>query len=161
MRRSVAVAAALTIVACTPSDTSVAADVQRYLAQVQTWAAAEAEAARVIERILATQFVDEAEVRRQIADARPRITAHAARAREYLPRTSTVERIHARYVAAWEELLEAFENIERGFDSGDYTLLARGREGMARWKEGVLIVARDVRRLVEKYDIETSPAMRS
>jgi hypothetical protein len=161
MRRNLFVLLLGIAVACSPSDTSVKADVQSYLSRAQTWATVEAEAARTIERILATQFVDEAEVRRQIADARPRIAAHLEHVRAYTPRTSAVEPIHRRYVGAWEDLLKAFADIERGFDSGDYTLLARGREGMAHWKEGVLAVARDLRRLVEEHDVERTPAVPS
>jgi hypothetical protein len=161
MRRSALAVLIAVAVACSPSDTSVAADVQSYLSRVQTWAPVESEAAQTIERILATQFVDEAEVRKQIADARPRVAAHLETIGKYVPRTSAVERVHQRYVAAWGELLTAFASIERGFETGDYTLLARGREGMARWKEGVLAVARDLRRLVEEYDVELAPPVAS
>lgn len=161
MRRSLLPVLAVVAMACSPSDTSVAADVQAYLGQAQGWAAVEAEAARTLERILATQFVDEAEVRRQITDARPRIASHLERVRVYAPRTAAVAAVHARYVVAWEDLLEAFADIERGFDSGDYTLLARGREGMARWKEGVMTVARDLRGLVDQYDVDTSAPVQS
>jgi hypothetical protein len=161
MRRSAFAALIALAVACSPSDTSVAADVQAYLSRAQTWAPVENEAARTIERILATQFVDEAEVRKQIADARPRVAAHLETVRKYVPRTSAVERVHRRYVASWGELLKAFGDIERGFDTGDYTHLARGREAMARWKDGVLAVARDLRRLVEEHDVELAPPVPS
>jgi hypothetical protein len=162
MRRRSALAVVVGLaLGCSPSDTSVAADVESYLSRAQMWASVESDAARTIERILETQFVDEAEVRRQIGDARPRVVAHLESVRKYVPRTAAVERIHRRYVVAWEELLKAFDDIERGFSSGDYTLLARGREEMARWKEGVVGVARELRRLVEEHDIELAPPVPS
>lgn len=163
MRRSVpiVVIAVAAVAACHRTDGSVAADVQAYLGRAQAWAAVEGETARTIDRILRTQFVDEAEVRRQIADARPRIAAHLESVHGYSPRTPELERIHAKYIAAWEELQAGFAAIENGFDSGDYTLLARGREAMARWKETVLEVARDLRRLADEHDVDTSPAVRS
>src|SRR5439155_1182079 len=89
----------------------------------ESWAPVEAETERTIERILGTQFVDEAEVRRQIRDDRPRALAHLERVRAYAPRSRDVQHIHARYVSAWEELLGGYDAIEQGFTSGDYTKL--------------------------------------
>src|SRR5258708_37983166 len=98
MRRRVgALAIGLVVAAaCHSSDGSVAADVQAYLGHAQMWAAVEGETARTIERILRTQFVDEAEVRRQIADARPRIAAHLQSVQSYSTRTAESAQIHRR-----------------------------------------------------------------
>src|SRR5262245_16968707 len=43
------------------------ADVVSYLERTRAWAPVEAETAQVLDRIIATQFVDEAEVNREIA----------------------------------------------------------------------------------------------
>ena len=118
-----------------------------YLDRSRSWAPVEAETARIIERILATQFVDEAEVQRQIAESRPRLLAHLERMRAYHPGVPSVERIHARYTAAWQTLVTGFDVIEEGFASGDYTKLARGREAMLAWRRAILEVADDLREL--------------
>src|SRR5262245_15430950 len=112
-----------------------------YLDRARTWAPVEAETARIIERILATQFVDEAEVQRQIAESRPRVLAHLERVRAYHPGVASVERIHARYTAAWQTLVAGFDVIQEGFSSGDYAKLARGREAMMAWRRSILEVA--------------------
>lgn len=146
---------------CGPPPGVVRSDVQAYLARTQTWAPVEAETARTLERILRTEFVDEAEVERQIADSRPRILAHLGRVRDYAPRSEPVRKIHTRYQAAWHELLAGYDAIEDGFRSGDHTKLARGREAMAAWRAGILRVARDVRDLMQRFDVQAGGATES
>jgi hypothetical protein len=108
----------------------------------------------VLERILATQFVDETEVRHQIDESRPRILAHLEKVRAYVPLGARVQKIAKAYVATWEELLGGYAAIEEGFSSGDYTKLARGREAMAAWRDGILDVARELRELASEMGVE-------
>ncbi len=122
-------------------------DVDAYLRRTEDWAPVEAETAQTIERILRTQFVDEAEVRRQIAQSRPRIAEHLERVRTYTPRSAELATVHRRYVAAWDALLAGYDAIEQGFSSGDYSLLARGRNGMAEWRQELIQVAGELRTL--------------
>jgi hypothetical protein len=121
----------------------------------------EAETARTIERILRTEFVDEAEVHRQIADSRPRLEAQLADARAYTPQSEEVRRIHRRYLGAWEALLAGYDAIESGFATGDYTRLATGRERMAEWRTTLLGVANDLRQLVQRLGIDPAGATES
>jgi hypothetical protein len=134
------------------------ADLQAYLDRTKGWAPVEAETARTLERILATEFVDEAEVRHQIEDSRPRILTHLERVRAYTPRSAAVQRIHETYIKAWQSLLEGYDAIVAGFTSGDYTRLAAGREDMARWKEGIVRAARDLRELSQRLGVSTERA---
>ncbi len=156
-RAGVVLAVLAVLVGCRPGKAAVRLELRAYLQHMQDWAPVEGETARTLERILATQFVDEAEVRHQIADSRPRIRAHLARIREYRPRTPPVQRIHARYVHAWRRLLAGYDAIEAGFASGDYTRLARGREAMAAWRDGITEVARALRRLANELGVEPRP----
>ena len=157
------IAAALVpvLTACQTAPSETRTDLRAYLARTKSWAPIDAETARTIDRILKTQFVDEAEVRRQIADSRPRLLSHLERLRAYAPRSKDVSRIHARYVAAWERLLAGYQAIEDGFSSGDYTKLARGREAMEGWREDIVIVADDLRTLMEHFGVETTGAIES
>src|SRR5207247_56994 len=93
------------VAGCGVSPDTTQVELRAYLARTRSWAPVEAEANRTIKRILATQFVDEAEIRRQIADSRPRILTHLEHLRGYAPRSKDIARIHARYLAAWETLL--------------------------------------------------------
>ena len=145
---------------CGPPDTT-RIELRAYLARTKSWAPVEAEANRTITRILATQFVDEAEIRRQIADSRPRILTHLERLRGYAPRSPDIARIHARYVAAWETLLGGYDAIEQGFSSGDYTKLARGREAREAWRAEIVGVADDLRDLMQHFGIEPTDAVES
>src|SRR5207249_6944453 len=122
------------VAGCGVSPDTTRVELRGYLARTRSWAPAEAEANSAIKRILATQFVDEAEIRRQIADSRPRILTHLEHLRGYAPRSKDIARIHARYIAAWETLLGGYDAIEAGFSSGDYAKLARGREARAAWR---------------------------
>ena len=147
--------------ACSPSPGEIRTDLEEYLAHSTTWATDEAEAARTIERILRTEFVDEGEVRRQIGDNRPRVVAHLGVVQAYRPRTNAIAEIHARYVQAWRDLLAAYDAIEAGFATGDYAKLAQGREGMARWRDGLVEVAGKLREMRQRFAPDASGATES
>ena len=157
-----ALAAVFILVAgCQASPNETRIDLRAYLARTKSWAPVDAEAARTIDRILRTQFVDEAEVRRQISDSRPRLLAHLEHLRAYAPHSRDVTQIHTRYVAAWEHLLSGYQAIEDGFSSGDYTKLAHGREAMEAWREEIVIVADELRELMEHFGVEATGAVES
>jgi hypothetical protein len=139
---------------CSSPSTAVRADLTAYLRLMATWGGIEAETARTLERILKTEFVDEAEVMHQIADSRPRIAAHLERIRADTPRTDPVRRIHAAYVATWERLLTGYDAIEKGFSTAEYGNLAHGREAMAAWRDGLVQVARDLRELAQRVGVD-------
>src|SRR5439155_1354668 len=84
------------VAGCGVSPDTTRVELRGYLARTRNWAPVEAEANRAIKRILATQFVDEAEIRRQIVDSRPRILTHLEHLRGYPPRSKDIARIHAR-----------------------------------------------------------------
>jgi hypothetical protein len=149
------------LTACQNAAPGTRTDLRAYLQHTRSWAPVEGETARTLERILATEFVNEAEVRRQIADSRPRVLTHLELARAYEPHSKTVAQIHARYIAAWEALLRGYDAIEQGFTTGDYTKLARGREGLAEWRDGLVGVARELRELKERFGIDTEGAVES
>jgi len=146
-------AVALLAVACGTPSSMVRTDLQAYVDRIQTWAPVEAETQRTIERIIRTQFVDEAEVLHQIADCRPRVLAHLERVRAYSPRSPAIEHIHQRYIAAWQGLLAGFDAIEGGFGSGDYTKLAVGRQAMETWQASIVRVADDLRDLMDEFGV--------
>ena len=133
-------------------------DLERYLQQMSTWAPVQAETARTLERILATEFVDEAEIRHQIADDRPRVLAHLELARAYSPQTATVQNLHRTYLAAWQQLLDGYSAIELGFSSGDYTNLSRGRDDMTAWRDGLVRVAQQLGDLAEHEGLSIAPS---
>ena len=156
-----AAATIMLAVACAGAPAGIGPEVDAYLRRADGWAPVEAETAQTIERILRTQFVDEAEVRRQIADNRPRILAHLEHIRGYTPRTPAIARIHARYREAWERLLAGYEAIEQGFTNGDYTQLARGREAMGAWRDGLVDTAAELRELRQRAGPDASGATES
>lgn len=156
-----ALAVAVLIAACSKPPGVVRSEVRAYYGRLQTWAPVEAETERAIERILRTQFVDEAEVRRQIADDRPRVLAHLERVRAYQPQSEEVKDVHARYIAAWVGLLGGYDAIEQGFGTGDYTKLARGREAMEAWRAEIADVARTLRDLMQRFDVEPGATVES
>jgi hypothetical protein len=137
----------------TPSGT-VRIDVLAYLERAKSWAPIEAETAATVDRIFRTQFVDEAEVNRQIADSRPRVERHLAQVREYNPRSDEVKRIHREYVRSWERLLAGYDAIETGFTSGDYRKLAAGRESLEAWRGGIVWVADKLRGLAQRLNVD-------
>ena len=151
VRRALAIVVLLS--ACGTPSSLVRTDLQAYVDRIQTWAPVEGETQRTIARILRTQFVDEAEVLRQIADCRPRVLAHLERVRAYSPRSPALEQIHTRYVAAWEGLLSGFDAIEGGFATGDYTKLAIGRRAMEMWQASIVRVADDLRDLMQEFGV--------
>ena len=160
-RAAAAVALAVAFAACGSSTTGTRNDVRAYLQRAAGWAPVEAETARTLDRILATEFVDEAEVRHQIADSRPRILAHLERVRSVPPPSGRLATINEKYVNAWQQLLAGYGQIEEGFSSGDYTKLARGREAMAAWRDGLVIVARELRQLASEVGVEPAPLTQS
>jgi hypothetical protein len=152
---------AILIGGCEGATSGTRIDLRAYLERARSWAPVEGETARTLERILATEFVDEAEVLRQIGDSRPRILTHLKTARAYTPHSKTVAHVHARYVAAWESLLHGYDSIEEGFKTGDHAKLARGREAMAEWRDGLVGVARELRDLMERFGVEAVGAVES
>jgi hypothetical protein len=146
-------AALVLIHACGTPSSVVRTDLQAYVDRIQTWAPVEAETQRTITRILRTQFVDEGEVLRQIADCRPRVLGHLERVRAYSPRSPALAQIHDRYVAAWQGLLGGFDAIESGFATGDYTKLAIGRQAMETWEAAIVHVADDLSQLMQEFGV--------
>jgi hypothetical protein len=136
--------------ACSTPPAALRADTLAYLQKMSSWAPTEAETARTLERILATEFVDQAEVLRQISDSTPRVQRQLAEAEHYEPRTSEVRRIHAVYVGSWQTLLDAYGSITAGFETGDQRKLSEGRDGMARWRDAIMRVAHELRELRDR-----------
>lgn len=126
----------LVCASCSTPPAALRADTVAYLQKMSSWAPTEAETARTIERILATEFVDQAEVLRQIADSTPRVQRQLEDAQRYEPRTSEVRRIHSTYVGAWHALLGGYQSIQSGLETSDQPKLAQGRLAMARWRDG-------------------------
>ena len=114
---------------------------------MQRWAPLQGATAQAIERILATQFVDDPAVLHEINDSRTRIAEHLAIARAYQPRTAPVQAIHARYLAAWDDLLSGYRAIEDGLAASDASKLAEGRAAFARWHAALVEVAARLREL--------------
>lgn len=142
------------LAACSTPPAALRADTLAYLRKMSSWAPTEAETARTLERILATEFVDEAEVLRQVADSTPRIQRQLAEAEQYEPRTAEVRRIHAVYVASWRILLDGYSSITAGFATGDQAKLSRGRDAMARWRDSIMQVARELRELRDRTGVD-------
>lgn len=141
---------AIAVAACGPDHPAqLAADVDRYLDAMQAWAPVEVETGQAIQRILATQFVDDAEVLRQIDDSRPRIERHIHALQAYHPRTADVRAIHREYVDAWVDLLRGYAEIERGLRDADPQTLAAGRAALLEWRRRLQTVARDLRDLAD------------
>ena len=159
LRPALTVLAALA--ACSRAPDATRIDLSAYLARSKTWAPAEAEAARTIMRIFDTQFVDEPEIRRQIADSRPRVLAHLAELRDYHPRSAEVGHVHERYLDAWQKLLDGYDAIEKGFATGDYTNLARGRQDLEAWRDTMVEVAEELRGLMQHFGIDANGTVES
>ena len=130
-----------------PSEQALRADLTLYIQRANDWAPVEAETARTIDRIVATQFVDEAEVRRQVTADAPRVAAHLARIEAVSPTSQEVRDVHARYVGAWRDLAAGYASLLRGLDTGNVPDIATGRRAMQAWRESIVGVARDLRRL--------------
>lgn len=138
---------ALTIIACNPDAQTLRADLTLYLQRANDWAPTEAETARTIDRILATQFVDEAEVRRQVGADAPRVTAHLERIQAVHPASPEVRDIHQRYVSTWRRLDAGYAALLRGLDTGHVPDIAIGRQALEAWRDGIVGVAGELRRL--------------
>lgn len=133
--------------ACNPTTAATRADLELYLKRANDWAPVEAETARTVARILATQFVDEAEVRRQIIADQPRVAEHLARIEAVQPTSEEVREIHRGYVDTWQRLARGYEAVLRGLDKGQVPDLAAGRASLEAWREGIVATARQLRRL--------------
>ena len=142
------------LAACSTPPAALRADTLAYLQKMASWAPTEAETARTLERILATEFVDQAEVLRQIADSRPRVQRQLEEAERYQPRTAEIRRIHETYARSWRALLDGYQAITTGFEAGEQTKLAEGRQDMARWRDGIMTVARELRELRDRTDLD-------
>jgi hypothetical protein len=139
---------ALAATSCSaPSTPTTNRDVARYLQQLQVWAPQEAEVGRAVARILATEFADEAEVRRQIAESLPRVEQQLALMRAYHPTGTELQAVHASYVEAWASLRRGYADITTGFDSGDPNVLGRGRRALLAWRAALPAVASRLRSL--------------
>lgn len=147
--------------ACGVSPDTTRIELRAYLARARSWAPVEAETNRTLQRIFATQFVDEAEIRRQITDSRPRILTHLDHVRGFSTHAKDIAHVHARYLAAWERLLGGYDAIEQGFSSGDFTKLSRGREAMEAWRAEIQAVAAELRELMEHFGVDASGATES
>jgi hypothetical protein len=142
------------LAACSTPPATLRADTLAYLQKMSSWAPTEGETARTLERILATEFVDQAEVLRQISDSTPRVRRHLAEVAGYQPRTSEVRQIHEAYVGSWRTLLDAYASITAGFETGDQAKLSAGREGMARWRDAIVSTAQQLRDLRDRTGVE-------
>jgi hypothetical protein len=140
------------ILACAGPDEAVRVDLERYLRRANDWGPVEAETARAIDRILRTQFVDEAEVRRQISADRPRVAAHLETLGTAPPASAPLQAIHARYIENWRALLAGYDDILAGLDGADTTRLARGRAALERWRRGIVAVATSLRDLRQELE---------
>ena len=154
-------ALATAMVACVQEPTALRTDVQTYMKRMASWGPIEAETARTLERILATEFVDEAEVGHQIADSRPRIQAHLAQVRAVTPKTDAVRHVHTLYLDAWDRLLRGYDAIEKGFATAEYSNLAQGREAMGAWRDGIMAVARELRELARRVGVDPGAMLES
>jgi hypothetical protein len=126
------------------------------MAQLTQWAPQEAEVGRTVRRILDTEFADEAEVRRQLAESLPRLEAQLALLRAYRPGGSELQAIHATYVQAWENLRTGYADILRGFDGPDQAALGRGRAALLAWRRALPETANRLRELSAATN-ETGP----
>jgi hypothetical protein len=127
-----------------------AADVGRYLRAMQGWAPVEVETGGTIKRILATQFVDDAEVMRQLAESRPRIERHLHELRAYHPDTPAVRTVHQEYIESWVALLRGYADLEHGLEDVDAAEIAKGRDALLAWRRHLREVAADLRALADE-----------
>jgi len=144
---------------CSSPPAALRADVEAYLRRVNDWAPTEAETGRTIDRILATQFVDDAEVRRQVTADAPRARQQVERLSAYQPRTPDVRGIHERYLEAWRNLVTGYANIEAGIDAADAAKLSAGRRALEQWRSAVVATASSLRDLLQRTGA-TVPAQR-
>jgi hypothetical protein len=145
--------AVILLTGCTRNPGAERLALEEYLGKLRSWSHREAEAAGAIERIIATQFVDDDEVRRQIAESRPRVQAHLADVQSYLPRSQAVRNVHAEYTQAWRRLTVAYDRIERGLEEGDQDALADGRAGLVHWRRDLRSMADQLRPLLKRHEL--------
>ena len=138
--------------ACAHNEAGRRAEFDEYLRHEQNWAPVEAETARTIERILATQFVDEAEVRRQVDADLPRVALHIGRLSAVHPVSPELALIHAEYVTLWKNLADGYRQIEQGLDGGVISDVAAGRASLDAWRQGIIATARALRGLRNDLD---------
>jgi hypothetical protein len=132
----------------------VATDVAAYLDRVRSWASVEGETGRSIERMLATQFVEESTVLHELEDEMPRADAHLRRIEAFRPRTPPLQAVHERYVVAWTTLRRGLGDLQAGIRAADGQAVAAGREAMLEWRRGLRAVAADLRRLQSEYPFQ-------
>lgn len=138
----------LAVAACNAPSTRVSQrDLSAYMSQLAQWAPQEAEVGRAVRRILETQFVDEVEVRRQIAESTPRVDAQLDRLRAYQPRSKELQDVHRAYLRAWEGLRTGYSDILLGFDQQSQAALGRGRAALLAWREALPETARRLREI--------------
>lgn len=130
--------------------------VTAYLEQVRQWAPQEAEVGRGVRRILETQFVDDGEVRRQLAELQPRIDAQLSRMREYRAPAGAIADVHAAYVVAWTELQQGCRDIADGLDAGEHALIGGGRRKLVAWRESLPTIAKRLQGLASP-EMEQGP----
>lgn len=150
--------AATHLSACAHNEAGLRAEFDQYVLHEREWAPIEAETARTIERILATQFVDEAEVRRQVDADLPRVAMHLSRLSDLHPVSPELAAIHAEYVTMWHNLADGYRQLERGLDRGVVSDVAAGRESLEAWRQGIIATARALRRLRNDLDTQASPS---
>jgi hypothetical protein len=127
-------------------------DLSAYMDQLTQWAPQEAEVGRAVRRVLETEFADEAEVRRQIAESVPRLEAQLVLLRAYRPSSTELQEVHAAYLAAWEDLRTGYSDILRGFDAPDQAALGRGRAALLAWRRALPETAKRLRELRDATD---------
>lgn len=154
MALRVACLVAVVAYCCQPEGAAVRADLIDYIRVLGEWATDEAETSSAISRILRTHFVDEAEVRRQITEDLPRVHRQVDRIRLVKPTTNRLRAIHERYINAWTRLSEGYSAILRGLDTGDASSLAAGRAELEQWRDLMVALAVDVRRLANQVGVE-------
>jgi hypothetical protein len=132
-------------------------DVARYLQQLSNWAPQEAEVARAVRRILDTEFVDDGEVRRQVAESLPRLEAQLAIMGAYEARGDDLQAVHRAYVGAWAALRQGYADIMVGLDTGDQAALGRGRRALLAWREALPATAKRIRNLADATNEQGPP----
>jgi hypothetical protein len=148
----------LGLVGCGTPPETLRMDVEAYLERARAWSPVESHTMLTVERIFGTHFVDEPEVRRQIAESTPRVQKHLTSVRQYEPRTADVQAVHRAYLKAWDDLLQGYAAIEKGFDTGDYTHLAQGRRLLEAWQAAIVDTARQLRTLVDRTGASAAPS---
>ena len=132
-------------------------DLAAYMQQLTHWAPQEAEIGRSVRRILETEFVDEAEVRRQVAESLPRVDAQLAVVRAYRPAGAELQAVHDSYVEAWDTLQRGYADILRALDEGDQAALGRGRQALLAWRHALPATARRLRELADATNAAGPP----